>query len=172
MKSISFAIGAIRKQQQRPDKISITAYLDRKHGLSILAMTRTIDYMLDSAAFYCKPRNGKDSYYIFDPLKVCDSAEKITGSEIDFAQNVEPNHADASINTTPFSSPAMQSMKKDPGTSIDSAFGVLDVMGKFADAIKGLNKLLSKEKERNEILEANLNSKLAENYDLNLRFKF
>eukprot|EP00795_Rhopilema_esculentum_P015025 gene15025-6185_t len=125
-KFIFSAIGAIRKQQQRPDKISITAYLDRKHGLSNSAATRTIDYMLDSAAIYCKPRNGKDSYYIFDPIKVCDSAEEITDSETDFSQSVEPNDADASINTIPFSSPVMQSVKKDPGTSIDSAFGFLE----------------------------------------------
>lgn len=57
---------AIRKQQQRPDKLSIAAHLDRKHGLRKSAVTRTIDNMLDSAAIYCKPRNGKDSYYIFD----------------------------------------------------------------------------------------------------------
>ena len=179
-KCILSAIDAIRKQQQRPDKVSIAAHLDRKHGLSKSAVTRTIDYMLDSAAIYCKPRNGKDSYYIFDPSKLCESDEEVIESEIDFAQSFEPHDVAASTKTTD-SSPHQsfrslrQSINKDSDSDsdapFDSTFGFLDVMGKLADSIKELNKLLCLEKERNESLAANLNSKMEENFEFKLRIQ-
>eukprot|EP00112_Aurelia_sp_Birch-Aquarium-sp1_P010722 Seg2283.5 transcript_id=Seg2283.5/GoldUCD/mRNA.D3Y31 product="hypothetical protein" protein_id=Seg2283.5/GoldUCD/D3Y31 len=126
--------------------------------------------MLDSAAIYCKPRNGKESYYIFDPLKLCDSDEEVTESETDFAQSFELQDIDASTKTTEssphksHSSPVIQS-------SLDSTSGFLDVMGKLADSIKELNQMLSIEKERNESLAANLYSKMEENHDLKHRIQ-
>ena len=75
-KYIISAITVIRNQQQRPDKSSISTFLNRKHGVSISAVMQTIDRMLDSAAIYCKPRNGKDSYYIFNPLDLCENEDE------------------------------------------------------------------------------------------------
>ena len=179
-KYILSAIDAIRKQRQRPDKVSIAAHLDRKHGLGKSAVTRTIDYMLDSAAIYCKPRNGKDSYYIFDPLRLCESDEEVIDSEIDFAQSFEPHDVAASTKTTEpsphksFLSPRQSinaDSDSDSDASFDSTFGFLGVMGKLADSIKELNKLLCLEKERNESLAANLNSKMEENFELKLRIQ-
>ena len=59
----------------------------------------------------------------------------------------------------------------DSDASFDSTFGFLGVMGKLADSIKELNKLLSIEKERNESLAANLNSKMEDNFELKLRIQ-
>ena len=59
----------------------------------------------------------------------------------------------------------------DSDASFDSTFGFLDVMGKLADSIKELNQLLCLEKERNESLAANLNSKMEENFELKLRIQ-
>ena len=174
-KYILSAIDAIRKQQQRPDKLSIAAHLDRKHGLSKSAVTRTIDYMLDSAAIYCKPRNGKDSYYIFDPLKLCESDGEVIDSEID--SEIEIDASTKTKESSPhqsFRSPR-QSINTDSDSDSDApfdcTFGFLGVMGKLADSIKELNKLLCLEKERNESLAANLNSKMEENCELKLRIQ-
>ena len=95
-KYITSAITLIRKQQQRPDKSSISALLDGKHGLSILAVTQTIDRLLDSAAIYCKPRNCKDSYYIFDPLDLCENVDEDIDSVSECTQMLEPQDNDTS----------------------------------------------------------------------------
>ena len=76
-KYILSAITVIRKQQQRLDKSSISAYLDRKRGLSISAVTQIIDRMLHSAAIYCKPRSGKDLYYVFELLSLDENEDDV-----------------------------------------------------------------------------------------------
>ena len=80
----------IQKQQQRQDKNSITTYLDRKHGLSISAVTQTIHRILDSAAIYCNQRSGKDSCYIFGLLVLCENEYADIDSVADCAQMLEP----------------------------------------------------------------------------------
>ena len=169
---IRSAIDAIRKHQQRPDKTSIAAHLERKHGLSKSAVVHTIDYMLDSAAIYCKPRNGKDSYYIFDPLKLCESDSEVIDSEIDFARSSGLHDVDNPQKS--LCSPRQSTntvSDSDSDESFDSTFAFINVMGKLADSIKELNKLLCLERERNESLAANLNSKMEENLDLKLRIQ-
>ena len=93
-KNILSAIKMIRKQQQRPDKTSISTYLDRKHGISTSAVMRAIDHMLDSAAIYCKPRNGKESYYILDPLDLYEYEDDDIESETDCTQVLGPRDID------------------------------------------------------------------------------
>ena len=173
-KRIISAIHTIRKQQQRPDKISISTYLDRKYGLSKSAATRTIDYMLDSATIYCKPRNGKDSYYIFDPLNVYGYEEEATDSETDFLNNPEP-HVVATTTKDDESgqlqspSPVIQTSRKHSGELLGTTQGFLEVMDKLAGSINELNKQLMIERERNESLTAKLNVKMEEIMKLQLR---
>ena len=94
-KYILSAIKVIWKQQHRPDKSLVSAYLDRKHCLSISAVTRTIDRMLDSAAIYCKARNSKDSYYVFDPLALGEIEDDVD-SETEYTQMLKPCDIDTS----------------------------------------------------------------------------
>ena len=94
-KYILSVIKVIQKQQQRQDKSSICAYLERKYGLSISAVTRTIDRMLDSAAIYCKPRKGKDSYYVFDPLALGEIEDDVD-SETEYTQMLKSCDIDTS----------------------------------------------------------------------------
>ena len=88
-KRILSAIHMIRKQQQKPDMISISTYLNRKYGPSKSAVTQTIDYMVYSAAMYCTALIGKDSYYIFDPLNLYEYED--IDNETDCLHNQEPH---------------------------------------------------------------------------------
>ena len=159
-KCIISAIKVIRKQQQRPDKSSISAYLDRQHGLSVSAVKQTIDRMLDSAAIYCKPRNGKDSYYIFDPLDLCESEDEDIDIETECTQMLEPrdiSETDNGSSTHQSVPPELNTSKKHTCESLDTTLGFLGVMGKLADTVNELNKQLSTERERNEMLTSKLN---------------
>ena len=160
-KYILSAIKVIRKQQQRPDKSSISAYLERKHGLCISAVMRTIDRMLDSAAIYCKPRNGKDSYYVFDPLALGEIEDDVD-SGTEYTQMLRPCDIDTSetdneSNPLQSVSPELHTSKQNVCESLDTTLGFLDVMGKLADTVNELNKQLCTERERNEKLTSKLN---------------
>ena len=160
-KYILSAIKVIRKQQQRPDKSSICAYLERKHGLSISAVMRTIDRMLDSAAIYCKPRNGKDSYYVFDPLALGEIEDDVD-SGTEYTQMLRPCDIDTSetdneSNPLQSVSPELHTSKQHACESLDTTLGFLDVMGKLADTVNELNKQLCTERERDEKLTSKLN---------------
>ena len=156
------AIKVIRNQQQRPDKSSISSFLNRKHGLSISAVTQTIDRMLDSAAIYCKPRNGKDSYYIFDPLDLCENEDEDIDSVTECTQMLVPHDNNTSTTGNESGphqsvSPELQTSEKHSCESLDTTLGFLDVMGKLADTVNDLNKQLCTERERNEKLTSKLN---------------
>lgn len=135
-KHILSVIHWIRKQQQRPHQIPISTYLNRKHGLSKSDVKQTINYMLDSAAIYSKPRNGKDSYYIFDPLNLCKNKDKDIDSETDRTRNLEPRDVITPAKDTESSlqlsgSPVIQTSKKHSCETFDTTYGFLGAMGKI-----------------------------------------
>ena len=52
--------------------------------------------MLDSTAICCKPSNGKDSYYVFDPLALRENKDEDMDSGTECTKMLEPNDIDTS----------------------------------------------------------------------------
>ena len=118
--------------------------------------------MLDSAAICWKPRNGKDSYYIFDPLDLCENVDEDIYSVTESTQMLEPHDNDTSTKDNESGphqsvSPELHTSEKHSCELLDTTLGFLDVIGKLADTVNDLNKQLCTERERNEKLTSKLN---------------
>ena len=118
--------------------------------------------MLDAAAIYCKPRNGKDSYYIFDPLDLCENGNEDIDSITESTQMLEPHDNNASMadnESGPHQSvsPEVHTLGKHSCESLDTTLAFLDVMGKLADTVNELNSLHRKGRKEKLTSKLNLN---------------
>ena len=60
------------------------------------ALKQTVGRMLDSAAIYYKPRNGKDSCYIFDPFDLCQNEHEGFDCVTECTQMLQLHDSDSS----------------------------------------------------------------------------